>query len=190
MLTRSDADQVLAASLAPFSSSRMSRKSSQSKRRIVTGPFLMYVADAAVSLPTANVLRSFQAAAARSDDPERLSVVQHDAFLWEAYTQVEELGLLKDVPVRSWDERTSSARMRPTRNLWALLQPNRTRISSSLRSCRIHDTATNCSCSSWQRRRLERCGCGSSDGSKWDFLGLIPSGRCVSITLKPVTELD
>lgn len=30
--------------------------------------------------------------------------MQEDAFLWEAYSSVEEQGLLKDVPVHPWEE--------------------------------------------------------------------------------------
>lgn len=45
-----------------------------------------------------------QAAKANLDDPERLSIVQHDPFLWEAYAQMEEDGHMKDVPRRPWEE--------------------------------------------------------------------------------------
>ncbi|ORY92394.1 S-adenosyl-L-methionine-dependent methyltransferase [Leucosporidium creatinivorum] len=45
-----------------------------------------------------------QAAKEREADLERLSIVQEDGFLWESYSNLEEQGLLKDVPVHPWDE--------------------------------------------------------------------------------------
>lgn len=51
-----------------------------------------------------------QAAKEQQADPERLAILQHDAFLWEAYSKVEDEGHLKDVPVRPFEERKYSPR--------------------------------------------------------------------------------
>ncbi|SCV73270.1 BQ2448_7196 [Microbotryum intermedium] len=44
----------------------------------------------------------------RQDDPSRLYVHKGDGFSWDSYARIEELGLLKDVVPRPWEEQQDS----------------------------------------------------------------------------------
>lgn len=100
---------------------------------------------------------------------DRITTVERDPFTWEAYSEVEQQGLLDNVPTVGFEQGEAADAFLPvprgfTDSRSAATQSTRT--SSSRANCRIPSSASSCLCNSYPPL-LATCGTSSEDGCKW-----------------------
>ena len=113
----------------------------------------------------------------KQDDPARLALIDHDPFVWEAYTKAQEQGLLDDVPKHPWEEGAAHTPIQP--NLRTDSSRQCTRTCSSPASSQITGWAIKSSCNSF-KPSLGECGSSSTAAWRWALRAPTPTSRSVT----------